>query len=300
MVKNAQLKLTFYGDDITGSTDAMEALILAGVPTVLFLEPPTPEQVAKNYPDVQAVGLAGMGRTMSPAEMYASLPQVFSSLMRLGALLTHYKVCSTFDSSPSVGSIGRAAEIGLNVFHSALIPVAVGAPKLKRFVVFGNHFATLQDVTYRLDRHPVMSVHPTTPMDESSLRLHLGRQTDLKIGLLDVRILSATAVEIDAFVQKQADEGVKILILDTLDRNHLMRIGWLLWSLGKNQPTFVIGSSRVEFALSEYWQAGMCSNSSRSLRWNLFFRWRRRPHSAGRAPPVPNWRGWRSPSKAGS
>jgi uncharacterized protein YgbK (DUF1537 family) len=255
MAKIAELKLTFYGDDITGSTDAMEALVLAGVPTVLFLEPPTLEQVSRKFPHIQAVGLAGMSRTMTPKEMEDSLPVAFSSLKELSAPVTHYKVCSTFDSSPTVGSIGRATELGMKVFDSKIVPVAVGAPKLKRFVLFGNHFATIGDLTYRLDRHPVMSKHPITPMDESDLRLHLGKQTDKKIGLLDVRHLALSDIEVDAFLQKQMDDGVEIIILDTLDRSHLMKIGQLLWSLAKKYQTFVVGSSGVEFALTELWQA---------------------------------------------
>jgi uncharacterized protein YgbK (DUF1537 family) len=192
---------------------------------------------------------------MTPKEMENSLPGAFSSLKELAAPVTHYKVCSTFDSSPSVGSIGRATELGMKVFNSSIVPVAVGAPKLKRFVVFGNHFATIGDLTYRLDRHPVMSKHPITPMDESDLRLHLGKQTDKKIGLLDLRHLALSDIEIDVFLRKQINDGVEIIILDTLDRSHLRKIGQLLWSLGKNSQTFVVGSSGVEFALTELWQS---------------------------------------------
>ena len=35
--------VTFYGDDFTGSSASMEALAFAGLETVLFLAPPTPE-----------------------------------------------------------------------------------------------------------------------------------------------------------------------------------------------------------------------------------------------------------------
>jgi uncharacterized protein YgbK (DUF1537 family) len=41
-MKENGLLLAFYGDDFTGSTDAMEALAISGYRTVLFLEPPTP------------------------------------------------------------------------------------------------------------------------------------------------------------------------------------------------------------------------------------------------------------------
>ena len=51
------LLLTFYGDDFTGSTDALEQLTLAGIRTALFIEPPTPKQLArfKNLQDRKSV-----------------------------------------------------------------------------------------------------------------------------------------------------------------------------------------------------------------------------------------------------
>ncbi len=254
MAKINKLKLSFYGDDITGSTDSMEALVLAGVPTVLFLEPPTKEVVREKFPHIQAVGLAGMSRTMTPDEMSAALPIAFSRLKQLGAPVIHYKVCSTFDSSPEIGSIGQAAEIGMDVFNSVVVPVVVGAPKLKRFVVFGNHFATIDDYTYRLDRHPVMSKHPITPMLESDLRLHLGMQTNKKIGLIDVLHLGEKDVDVNNRLRQLVDEGTEIVILDTLDSSHMLKVGRLLWDLGQENQAFVVGSSGVEFALTELWQ----------------------------------------------
>ena len=47
MAARSELLLAFYGDDFTGSTDAMEALALSGLRTVLFLSPPTPELLAQ-------------------------------------------------------------------------------------------------------------------------------------------------------------------------------------------------------------------------------------------------------------
>jgi uncharacterized protein YgbK (DUF1537 family) len=38
---------------------------------------------------------------------------------------------------------------------------------------------------YRIDQHPSMSKHPVTPMNEGDLRIHLGKQTNKKIGLID-------------------------------------------------------------------------------------------------------------------
>jgi 3-oxoisoapionate kinase len=255
MTNKPNLKLTFYGDDITGSTDAMEALVLAGVPTVLFLEPPTQRHIQEDFPDIQAAGLAGMSRTMRPAEMEMELPSAFMSLKVLGAPLTHYKVCSTFDSTPEIGSIGRALDIGMDVFRSKFVPVMIGAPKLKRFVVFGNHFATLGDQTYRLDRHPVMSKHPITPMDESDLGRHLRKQTEKQIGLLDIHVLKQADIKIQAQLDEMIASGMEVVVFDTLNQKHLQKIGNLLDSLGQQNQIFVVGSSGVEFALTEYWQS---------------------------------------------
>ncbi len=119
------LLITYYGDDLTGSTDSMEALVLGGVPTVLFLEQPSKSQL-ESYPDVRAVGLAGISRTMTPAEMDKILPSEFKTLMEFGAPLLHYKVCSTFDSSPEIGSVGCAIDIGMQVFDHAPVFVALG------------------------------------------------------------------------------------------------------------------------------------------------------------------------------
>jgi hypothetical protein len=43
--KNSNILLAFYGDDFTGSTDALEFISRAGAKTVLFTEPPTTEQL---------------------------------------------------------------------------------------------------------------------------------------------------------------------------------------------------------------------------------------------------------------
>ena len=93
------LLLAYYGDDFTGSTDALEALTLAGVPTVLFFEPPT-AQALRRFPDARAVGLAGHARGRSPAWMHEHLAPALAALAALGAPVLQYKVCSTFDSSP--------------------------------------------------------------------------------------------------------------------------------------------------------------------------------------------------------
>jgi len=98
------MDLAYYGDDFTGSTDVLESLALAGADVELFVAGPQRAPFLAR----RVIGLAGMSRTFSPAEMEATLPAAFSALAAATPRFLHYKVCSTFDSSPSLGSIGRA------------------------------------------------------------------------------------------------------------------------------------------------------------------------------------------------
>jgi uncharacterized protein YgbK (DUF1537 family) len=100
-----------------------------------------------------------------------------------------------------------------------------------------------------------MSRHPITPMDESDLRLHLGRQTLRPIGLVDVLHLEAGAESCAAQIDALLRAGSEIVLFDTLTPGHLGTIGRLLWERAQSAPPlFVVGSSGVEYALTAFWQ----------------------------------------------
>lgn len=254
--------LAFYGDDITGSTDAMDALSRAGIETVLFLDPPSQATVESEFDTVQAVGVAGTSRSMTPTEMDETLPEAFRDMAELDVPIVHYKVCSTFDSSPEVGSIGRAIDVAANVFDTESIPVVPAAPALGRYVVFGNMFARDEDGVYRLDRHPTMSEHPVTPMDESDLRRHLSEQTERSMGLVDVRSLRGDP---DAGLTDALEKDPDVVFFDTLDEDHQRTVGRLVWERYAESgpdPAFAVGSSGFEYALSDHWDsAGVVDES---------------------------------------
>jgi 3-oxoisoapionate kinase len=251
---SSSLLLAFYGDDFTGSTDVAESLTRAGLRTVLFLQPPTRAQL-RSFPGLRAFGVAGTGRTLSPAQMNSQLPPVFRALRDSGARLVHYKICSTFDSAPGIGSIGRAIELGRPIFRSPFIALLVGAPVLGRYCVFGNLFARsgLDTEPHRLDRHPTMRRHPTTPMDEADLRLHLARQTKIPIRLVDV--LQLDSPDLNSRLPQLVGEVGDIVLFDVLYPAHLPVIGRLFWRHARrSQPLFVVGSSGIEYALTAAWR----------------------------------------------
>lgn len=252
-----QLLLSFYGDDFTGSTDSMEVLALNGIRTVLFLEPPSQALLAERFTDIQAFGVAGVSRSMGPEEMEEELRPLFETLRAFPTTIVHYKICSTFDSSPTVGSIGKAIDIAAEVFsEQAYISLLVGAPVLKRYTVFGTHYATVGEETYRLDQHPTMSCHPVTPMDEAELSIHLAKQTNQTIALMNILDLDGGIEQVRAKLRLRLSSTPNVLLFDVLDEERLLRAGELIWEEATtNSNRFVVGSSGVEYALTAHWQA---------------------------------------------
>jgi len=254
------LQLAFYGDDFTGSTDALETLACAGLRTMLFLDVPTPGRLAA-FPGLDAIGVAGLTRALAPAAIEATLRPAFAALRALRPRHVHYKVCSTFDSSPETGSIGRAIDVGAEVFRAPFVPVVVGAPALGRFCIFGNLFARFgigsAGAIHRLDRHPSISRHPVTPMNEADLQLHLSKQTTRRIGLIDVLTLDRPESESRATLEALLAAHAEIVLFDVLVPAHLARIGTLLDPLGTHErPLFSAGSSAVGSALASPWSQG--------------------------------------------
>ena len=247
------LLLAFYGDDFTGSADAMEALTINGVKTALFLGHPTKERLQENLSNLQAVGISGISRTMTPEQMDDELPDQLATLSNLNPRLIHYKVCATFDSSPGIGSLGHAADIAFQVIDPSYGVIVQGVPLLGRYIVFGNHFTVYGDQRYRLDRHPVMSKHPITPMGESDLRLHFAGMSEKKVKLIDLLHLSESSEALSERFERYAKDN-DIILFDTLDDHNLMQIGELLHKKSENKKIFAIGSSGFEYAMAKYWQ----------------------------------------------
>ncbi len=251
MRKAPRLLLSYYGDDFTGSTDVLEALTANGVPTALFLCIPS-ERLMARFGDVRALGIASTSRSQSPHWMERHLAPSLMWLKSLHAEICHYKTCSTFDSSPETGSIGKAIEISREIFMQRAVPIIVGVPELQRYTVFGHLFAAYQGEVYRIDRHPVMSKHPVTPMLEADLRAHLAKQTKLTIGLIDIIALQRPDYAAVADDKLSSQDGAAII--DVADGETQRRAGEILWQNKTAEGLFAVGSSGIEYALIAHWR----------------------------------------------
>lgn len=237
-------KIAWLGDDFTGAAAVMEVLSFSGIPSILFLDRPTADQLAA-CEDVEAFGIATLARAQSPDWMNRNLPQLLEFLAEAGADLVHYKICSTLDSSPTTGSIGNVIDLAIDQFGPATVPVVTAAPPIGRYQVFGNLFCASEAAIHRLDRHPTMSRHPVTPMTEADVAQHLARQTRIATRCLDLHDL-ADPVRANAFLD--ATGKANICTIDCLDDDHLKAIGKLLWDR-RQSSRFVVGSQGIEYAL---------------------------------------------------
>lgn len=245
--------LAFYGDDFTGSTDTMEVLESQGVRTVLFVQPPTEERL-KAFPHAQAIGVAGVARTMNPVAMEQVLEPLFRRLKEMKPHVLQYKMCFTADSSPDIGIIGKVVEIGKALFHAQrAVPILAAAPHLHRYTAFGNHFAAYQGKCYRLDRHPSMSRHPVTPMKEADLLRHLSEQMYGNIGSFTIVDLELPPTERLARWET-AIEAYDALVIDAMNAEHIRTIGSLIGHEAESSTRFVIGSSGLSLSLGAYWR----------------------------------------------
>lgn len=256
------LKLAFYGDDFTGSTDALEVLAFAGLNCALFLQVPDAATLQALGP-FDAIGVAGASRAMSPAEMQAQLPPLLAALAQLPTPLVHYKVCSTFDSSPTIGSIGCVMDLSRVAFGDAAIPVVAATPALGRYGVFGQLFARsgTDGLVHRIDRHPIMSVHPVTPMHEADLARHLGAQTSMPVAGFTLPLFALDRAAREAELQRLVDSVSPggVVLFDGATAEHLTETGRLLEGLAgmagrRGRPLFCVGGSGVEYALTQAWQ----------------------------------------------
>lgn len=239
--------LAWLGDDFTGAAAVMEVLAFAGLPAVLFLGSPSAARLAA-FSGMQGIGIATMSRTRSPAWMEANLPALYEALDATGAAFVQYKTCSTLDSAPHVGSIGKAMDVGAAHFGQSAVPVLIAAPEMRRYQAFGQLFASAGEGVFRLDRHPVMARHPVTPMAEADVARHLSVQTEMPMRCLDLETLADPD---RASAALKAPGGVSI---DQISATDVQAAGRLLWD-HQDRHRFVVGSQGIAYALVAHLRA---------------------------------------------
>ncbi|MEU1973012.1 four-carbon acid sugar kinase family protein [Microbacterium sp. NPDC019599] len=241
--------VAYYGDDFTGSVDVLLQFARHGWTGRLFTALPTLPALRAAAEDAAVVGVAGIARSLPADELADELAPVLGAFRRLGVPFVQYKACSTADSSPAIGSIGRVVEVARATFGPRAVPMLFAQPDFGRYTVFGHHFAREGDTVHRLDRQPTMSQHPSTPMRESDLARHFAEQTSLPIGSLPF-VGYSDAGELAERIAASEDAAV---VLDAATEEHIDLVGRAVAALPA--PVFAIGSGGLSAGLARAWGA---------------------------------------------
>lgn len=246
MTHSTSLECVYIGDDFTGASDTLATFSRGGARTKLFLAPPTASEMV----GLRAVGIATGLRSMNQRMMREEINRLMPALAATRTRYVHYKVCSTFDSSVEIGSIGAAVAAISTHVDPSLVLIVGGQPSLRRYCCFGHLFAGAADGNiYRIDRHPVMSRHPVTPMAESDLRLHLAQQ-----GLDGTELITTAELESGtaAIVERLAASAsaTRKFLFDIACQDHVTLLGEVLQRIPVRRPILVVGASSVAEALT--------------------------------------------------
>ncbi|SMF11065.1 Uncharacterized conserved protein YgbK, DUF1537 family [Xaviernesmea oryzae] len=227
----------WYGDDFTGATDTLATLSMREVRSFLFLAPPS-ERHLSEAGELDAIGIAGSARAMAPAEMEKTLAPAGRFFEKCGVRVLHYKCCSTFDSALNIGNIAMAMKVLRGFVRQKQALILGGQPSLGRYCAFGNLFAAAGSggTVHRLDRHPTMSRHPSTPMTEADLRRYLQALGAGEVGLVAWPMLDGGGIP-------TASEPN--ILFDALTEDHIAAIGRELNRRAREGSFLVVGASSV-------------------------------------------------------
>lgn len=232
-------EVVFLGDDFTGASDSLATYARSGWRTRMLLQ----DHTAGKFGDLEALGIPTDLRSLSPEKARADILRRWPLIEAANPRALHVKVCSTFDSGPEIGSIGAIATTLIPLFKPDVVAVIGGQPSLGRYCVFGHLFAKgPEGEVHRIDRHPIMSRHPVTPMAESDLRRHLFLQ-----GIEKIALVSYSDLGCDELVDAALRSGP--VLLDVASQEDQRKISMALRRVGGRQ--LLIGASSVAEILSE-------------------------------------------------
>lgn len=167
-MKNNKIILGCIADDFTGASDAASFLQKAGLKVVLINGVPINTIYIDSY---DAIVIALKTRTMSVKKAVEQSIDAIKWLKSAGVTHFYSKYCSTFDSTKdgNIGPIADAIMEYLDVKYTLLCPaLPVNGRKVREGLLYVND-VLLSDSS--------MKNHPLTPMNESSIKKLIERQS---------------------------------------------------------------------------------------------------------------------------
>ena len=249
------IKLGCIADDFTGATDLANNLVRSGMRVVQTIGVPEGPLNVDVDVDVDAVVVALKSRTVAPEDAVAQSLQALKWLNSQAQddadLQIYFKVCSTFDSTPS-GNIGPVTDALMDALGADFAIATPAFPDNGRTVFKGYLF--VGDV---LLNESGMQNHPLTPMTDPNLVRVMQAQTRRRVGLIDHTVVARGAAAISERMAALAAQGVGVAMVDATSNEDLLRLGPALKAL----PLITAGSG-VAIGLPANW--GLTPSSTAS------------------------------------
>jgi uncharacterized protein YgbK (DUF1537 family) len=214
--QTGKLALGCIADDYTGASDLANTLTRCGLRTVQTIGVPADDFP---LPDVDAVVVSLKSRSIEAGVAVARSRASEKWLRGRGADHVLFKICSTFDSTDA-GNIGPVTDALRADCGDAIVLVTPAFPATGRTVYQGNLFVG----SVPLNESPLKD-HPLNPMHDSNLVRVLTRQSNGKIGLVDLAVLSCGADAVRIKLAELAKQGVGAAIIDAVFDPDLETIG---------------------------------------------------------------------------
>jgi uncharacterized protein YgbK (DUF1537 family) len=210
------LALGCIGDDYTGSSDLANTLTRCGLRTIQVIGVPAADLA---LPEADAIVVALKSRSIAAADAVARSRAAERWLRSLGAEHVLFKVCSTFDSTDA-GNIGPVTDALRADSADAMVLVTPAFPETGRTVYQGNLFVG----AVPLNESPLKD-HPLNPMRDANLVRVLARQSQARIGLVDLQTVAAGPEAVRARLAKLGGTGVGAAVIDAVFPHDLETIG---------------------------------------------------------------------------
>lgn len=215
---SSRLIFAAVADDDTGASDLAGMLAGQGLRTLLVIDLPSPEQLARWGRGQHAIVMAEGTRNLPPEEARSRTRDALRAVRALDPRVFQIKYCSTFDSTPE-GNIGPSIDAALEELGEEFTIALPALPVNGRTTYKGYHF-----VKDRLLSDSPMRDHPLTPMTNPDLVDLLGRQTRRRVGLAPYEAVEAGADELKKHLDALRGEGVSVAVVDCLSDAHLRTI----------------------------------------------------------------------------
>ncbi|WP_228779536.1 3-oxo-tetronate kinase [Rouxiella silvae] len=227
--------LGVIADDFTGATDIASFLVQNGMSTIQVNGVPTDTlNIAAD-----AVVISLKSRSCPAEKAVEDSLRALKWLQQQGCEQFYFKYCSTFDST-SKGNIGPVTDALLEALGETQTVISPALPINGRTVYQGHLFVMDQLLSDSGMRH-----HPVTPMTDSNLLRLIEAQGKGKSGLVTSQTLDAGAQEVQQKIATLASQGVRYVVLDALNEQHLVTQG-----LALSHMKLVTGGSGLAIGLA--------------------------------------------------